>query len=69
VDAIRCSDYEGEVLRDEVLSLIEAHNAVIKGTTLADRQQRIGIWQHERVVALIISNLGLVPKIRTVCIT
>ena len=60
---VGCSEFEGEVLKDQVQLLISTHNAAIPGSTLADRQRRIGIWQHERVVDLIVSNLGLTSKI------
>ena len=66
MDIIGCSEFEGEVLKDQLQLLISAHNATIPGSTLADRQRRIGIWQYERVVDLIISNLGLTSKIHEV---
>ena len=66
VDAVRVREYEGEVRADEVRALIAEHNEKFPGSTLADRQKRIGAWQHERVVDLLISNLGFAPKIVSV---
>lgn len=59
LDPVDGVEVEGEVRCDEVRALIDAHNARIEGTTLAARQQRVGLWQHERVVELIVANLGL----------
>jgi hypothetical protein len=63
IDLMRGVVYEGAVYTPEVLRLIHDHNAGISGTTLYANSQRIQPWQHERVTELIISNLGLMPKI------
>ena len=66
VDLLRGAVYEGAVYTAEVMRLITEHNNSIKGETLQANSLRIMPWQHERVVELIIANLGLMPKILAV---
>lgn len=66
LDMLRGAVYEGAVYSQEVLKLIKEHNSAIVGTSLSANSQRIMPWQHERVVELLIANLGIMSATHAV---
>ena len=66
IDIIQGKVYEGVVYEPEVNHLINEYNSTILGETVADKQARIGKWQYDRIVQLIIDNLGFINKIEHV---
>jgi hypothetical protein len=59
LDMLRGAVYDGAVYSQEAMQLIKQHNSGIVGTSLSANSLRIMPWQHERVVELIVANLGM----------
>jgi len=66
LDMLRGAVYDGAVYTQEVMRLIQSHNTPITGTSVYANSQRIMPWQHERVVELIIANLGIMAATQAV---
>lgn len=66
LDMLRGAVYDGAVYTQEVMKLIKEHNAGIVGTSVTANSQRIMPWQHERVVELLIANLGIMTATHSV---
>eukprot|EP01034_Spumella_vulgaris_P024627 gene24627-30995_t len=58
--------YDGYVHQQDVWRLISERNSTIQGSSLASKQARIQMWQYERVIELIIVNLGFNTMIASV---
>ena len=63
---LRGTVYEGAVYSQEVMQLIKEHNVGIVGSSLSASSLRIMPWQHERVVELLIANLGIMSATHAV---
>ena len=62
-DQINNCIYEGHVYRAQVVDMLDAYNALFTGSSLADKQQRIQLWHHKRVVDLMVPQLRLTTYI------
>jgi Tfp pilus assembly protein PilE len=65
-DNVNNQVYDGDVLKPQVVEILAEHNATITGTTVADKQSMIQLWQHQKVTKYIISRLGLAKVITSV---
>lgn len=60
IDLLRSCTYNGFVTTKELVSLIDTHNkSIIVKNSVQLNSLRINIWQYDRVVNLIINNLGI----------
>jgi len=66
LDMLRGIVYDGAVYSQEVMSLIKEHNSGIVGSSVTANSLRIMPWQHERVVELLIANLGVMSATHSV---
>jgi hypothetical protein len=64
IDLLRGVTYEGTCYTAEVLRLIAEHNAPITGSSVHANSRRIMPWQHDRVVELLVANLGMMQTIQ-----